>query len=333
LLDGSAQENPVAQQVLASTYPGSGVTISIISDNTAVGTVSPGTVTIAPGTSSATTTFTPVTGSSTNPYATANVKISATPSGFTTTNSAYSTIQAEVTWPSFSINPSASTVGQFLQTGATVGIAVAVPANDSPLVVNLQASGNILLSTTGTDGGFPSIQLQIAPGSQTTPTYFIYGLGSSGTASYTASFSGGGSGVTYNPKTSTVTLAPSGVALAGTYVLGSTQELLTSASDNPSPYGQPTFTVEVGILNADGSFFGAEPVMGGLSVTANLNLNGPGTLGTTQVTIPAGSYNATVSYTPPTTVPSPNSATITLGQVTDVTQASTQSSITVVIEP
>jgi hypothetical protein len=331
LLDGSG--NPLTQQVLASNYP-SAVSIAMISDNTAVGTLASNSVTIAPGVGMTSNTFTGVAGPSQTQlnngvqYATANVKITPTPSGFTTSSD--STIQADVYDPGFSVQCSGP-LGQFLQTGCTVSVGAAVQGN-SAMNVQIQATGNILLSTTGTNSGSSApITVQIQPGSTAAPTFFVYGGGSSGTATVTAS-DAGGSGVTYSPTTSQpINLVPSGVALVGNFTSFG-PELLTSASDI-SPYNQPPFTVEVGILNANGSFGGPEPLAGNVTATVNLSLSGPGTLGATQVTIPAGQYQTQVSYTPPSSVPSPNTATISLtGTPTGVTGASTQSSLAVVIE-
>jgi hypothetical protein len=124
-------------------------------------------------------------------------------------------------------------------------------------------------------------------------------------------------------------LANSGVAIEGNFPTAFGQELITSASNSAD---QPNFTVEVGILNSDGSFGGEEAVMGQSSVSVNLNLNGPGTIGETQVTIGAGQATASVSYTPPSTVPSPNTATISLtGSPSNVTGTSSQNSLEVVI--
>jgi hypothetical protein len=294
----------VTAQILASTLAGS-VNLTLNSSQPSIGTASPVTINPASGVSDSTfTAFSGGTGAS--PFTT-NISIAAQPGGFQTPNSAYTTIQAKVQDPAlfFPQGGNNTTVGQFLETPGVVQIGVAVPQTGAPAKqIQLQVtSGNILLSANGTDGGTPGpITLTIPPGSNQTPTYYIYGLNSGGTGVYTATDltgTGGGTEVGYNPSSATITMAPSGVALLANSI-GTGQQLSSSITGS-----QPPFTVEVGYLGgSDGTTFLSPQLVSGFDsqgVQANLSLNpGLGTLGMTTVTLLPQTQSAQVSYTPTT---------------------------------
>jgi hypothetical protein len=192
-----------------------------------------------------------------------------------------------------------------------------------------------LLSTTGTDPGASMITVTIQPGSIQSVPFYIYGLGASGTAQFTATDltgTGGGTEVGYNPGSATITLAPSGVAILANSI-GTGQQLDTSLTGS-----QPPFTVEVGYLGgSDGAtFVSGQPVSGfdSAGVQANLTLTqNLGTLGMTTVTITPGTESAQVSYTP--TTKGTDQIQIVPGSVSGVSDAngSDQNLITVVVGP
>ena len=264
----------VAQQAVAG--PNS-VTINLTSSNTAVGTItSP--VVIAGGTSNSIATFTPV-----GP-GTSSITMS-TPGGFSTP-SVDTQLNATIAPQSVQVTTGV-TVGNQLALQGTVNLSQAPSSNET---VTLTATGNILLAVNPTDAGSGSIQITITAGS-TQGNYYIYGLANSGTATYSATASG------YTNGSGTVTLAPSGVVIAGPNGLGAP---VTTNAATPV-----TLTLYTGTLDPTHSnnFSNIEQLAGfvtsGVTVTIDdLSGGAYGTLSPNPVTIPAGANSGTETFTP-----------------------------------
>src|SRR4029079_16754935 len=109
-----------------------------------------------------------------------------------------------------------STVGKNLQVLASG--ALDAPAPDNLQVMISSDSPNVLLSLTENLQGSSSITAPITVGAGVNsigfPNYFVQALASSGTATLTVSVPG------YASSTLQVTLAPSGIVIAGTNGIG-----------------------------------------------------------------------------------------------------------------
>jgi len=101
------------------------------------------------------------------------------------------------------------TVGQHLETVSKIRLNRPVPADGLEVTVKSDNPRLLLLSSDAVTAGSESIVFKLRPGFNSTPEFYIQGLGKSGTATYTASAAGFGS------ATGTATLAPSGIVIAG----------------------------------------------------------------------------------------------------------------------
>jgi hypothetical protein len=210
------------------------------------------------------------------------------PAGFDAVLSG-SQLTANVNAPSFGLSDE-GLVGNRLQSSGR--LSVASPAGPNGLNVTLQVtSGQILLSRDGLGAGSNQITVTIPPGSNFAD-YYIYGLGDSGTATYQASAQN------FATRTSTITLAPSGVTITGTLVLFGTDTLIVNLS-GPAR----SATVMVGALDpVSRQFLTQQSLAGNQNITVNL-INGNSAIGSipTQVSITSGNSSVAVPFTPATT--------------------------------
>ena len=267
----------VAQQPVAGP---NGVSVNLSSSNHTVGTIDTS-VTIAGGTSSASATF--------NALAAGTTSLTLTEPGAPfSTPSADTQINATVAAPSVSITTGVK-VGNQLAAQGTVSLSQA-PTGSTTVTLTIGANSNILLAVHPTDAGSASIQVPISAGN-TTANYYIYGLSNSGTATYSATASG------YSGANASVTLAPSGVVLAGPSGLG----LLGFTTSVGSPV---TLTVYTGALDVSNSnhFLVQEQLAGfvtGVSVTLNDSSGGAyGSFTPDPVSIAAGASSNTITFNP-----------------------------------
>jgi hypothetical protein len=209
MLDSS--RNFVELQLVAPITGAPPVSVNVTSSNTSVGTITSSPVVIPAGQAGANTSFQPVAPGST----TISVNV---PSGFTTPAS-FGSVGATVSTAGIAITENIA-IGKFLQVQANFALGAPAPAGG--LLVTLTSSNPalLLLSTSPTAAGSPSIPVNVS-GSSTTGTYYIQSLASSGTVTYTASAPG------FAPHTGTITLTPSGVVVGdginpGAFVLGNT---------------------------------------------------------------------------------------------------------------
>jgi hypothetical protein len=147
------------------------------------------------------------------------------------------------------------------------------------------------LAVNPTDAGSNAITLHIPQGGSL-GSYWIYGLGTSGSGTYTASAPGYG---TSTPDTTT--LAPSAVIIVGPGGQPGSAPVSSSA-------GPQTVTVITDQLSTDGNntpMPGAIQALAGnvpLSVLLANSNTAAGTLSATSVTIAAGTSQGTVTFTP-----------------------------------
>ena len=277
-------------------------TVNVISSNTSVGTITTSPVTIAAGTNSITTQFQPTgVGSSV-------ISVS-TPTGFNTPNQDTS-VTATVSQPGMAISTNV-TVGMNLEAGGQVSIGAA--AGTDTVVTLMSNNSNLLLAVNATDAGSNSIQVTIPAGS-TAATYYLIGLASSGTATYSASATG------YGNHNGTVTMAPSGVTIVGPYGPFITASIAAGATP---------FTLYVGQLDPTShNFVIQQQIARNQSITVTLNDSNPaiGTVPAT-VTIPAGQSTAVVQFTPLAT----GSTVISVATPTGYTTSSNETSLTAAV--
>ena len=144
----------------------------------------------------------------------------------------------------------------------------------------------VSLSTTGTDAGFNSIDVTI-PAGQSSGTYFMYGLATSGSATITAT------APPFTGATGTETLTPSGIVIYGPMGVGFT------TFNTPLASGDQTLSVSTAQLDTGGNFVQTQALAGAASLTVSLT-NTDATVGTVPATvvITRGSDTSTVTFHP-----------------------------------
>jgi hypothetical protein len=182
--------------------------------------------------------------------------------------------------------PNDVTVGQNLETIGTVTLKG--PTTREPVEVTVTSGDpkRVLLSATPEAKGSASIVIKAAAGFRETPVFFIQGLAKSGSVTYTASASG------FTTGTGTVTLAPSGLVITGSFGVGR-PSFLTSVG------GEDTkITVLSAQLDDALNYVAQQRVAPGRSITAAIT-NSNATVGSTSattVTIPGGSASAMLDF-------------------------------------
>jgi len=175
-----------------------------------------------------------------------------------------------------------------LQAEATVAMYTAAPAGGVVITLTSSDPSRVLLSTIPNAAGLPSITVTASPGFVVSPAFYVQGLANSGIITYTASAPG------YASATAKVTLAPSGIVIAGPARVGNPiRTTLGRLASTP-----PLVAVYSAQLDASGNFVVVQPVRGGASITVNVTNSNPevGTIGASRLTIPSGSLNATTPF-------------------------------------
>ena len=276
-LSNDGQLNPLVQQALAGNQT---VNVTITNPGaTTIGSLSSSTLTVAGGALYAQTVFTPLGAGN-------DTLTVVEPSGFSTPSSD-TTVIAQVGVPGISINDGGS-VGHYLQTIGTVGLG---STQGSPTVITLTVSDadypTLRLSNTGTDAGQKQIQVTVPAGQLTAPQYYIYGFADSGSGTYTVSATG------FASKSSSIVYTPSGVVITGGISFGG-EYFLTASPVSPTPY-----TLQVGQLDTNGNFVGAQALAGQVFLTVMVS-NANSGVGTTSsfLTFPQSSSSVTGSFVP-----------------------------------
>ncbi len=266
------------------------VSVPVTSSTSSVGTAA--TAVFAGGSNSATTSFTPGPG-------TGSTTLTATaPSGFTTPASG-NTVTAVVNAPV--INCSAATVGKTLQTTVNCSLVGGTPSGGSSVVLTSDDPSKLLLaplpssasSCTATGSSSIVVTTVALPGGGVAmPGFCVYGLTDSGAATYSIN----GASMGYGSSTGNVTLAPSGVVIAGPGGIGSPNFYTLFTGNNPV-----SIYVYMAQLDASGNFAASAPLAGGVSaVTVAVTSATPavGTITTSPVTIPSGGSSAVTQFLP-----------------------------------
>jgi hypothetical protein len=286
----------------------SGVTanVAVVSSNTSVGEITTSPLSFTGGAASRTTQF--------DPKAAGTTTISlTTPTGFNTPASSTS-ITAQVIQPAISV-PSAM-IGRNLQQIATILLGEPAPAGGVTVTVTSESS-LLRVAKTPTAAGAASITVDI-PAGQGFGQFYLYALEGSGTATYRASASG------YESRSATVTMAPSGIVIAGPFGFGFP---LVAREDGPNqPVTLFTAMLEPGTLEP----VLTQPLAGGASRSVSIT-NSSTAVGTlpTSATIAAGSDNVVVQYTPK----AQGTATLGVTQPTGYTAPARYTTLPVRVDP
>ena len=269
---------------------GSSASVVVSSSTTGVGTISTSPLNFTAGVSSLTTQFNAVASGSTT-------LIAVVPRGFSTPANGENILTASVT-PA-SLLPTNATVGNGLETTAGVALNGAAPSGGLVVTISSNDPSKLLLALTPTDAGSASIMLTIPGGLNHTQNFFVYGLGNSGTVTYTAAGPGFGSAI------GTVTLSPSGFVEAGPGGLGVANFTTSTASLSS------TVTIFSAILDGATNFVAVQSVAGGSSVNVNVTSSktAVGTLSPSTVNVAGGTSSADTQFQPL----SAGTATISVG--------------------
>jgi hypothetical protein len=183
----------LVQQAVAGGL--SSVSVTVTSLNTQVGIITTATVPIAGGSSSGTTYFLSL-GAGT-------ASITATATGY-----ASASAQATVETSNIGIATLGATVGANLESQNSFSLTDPAPSGGLTVTLSVsQASlGSMLLAANATDPGGNTITLTLNANALS-GSYYVYGLGSAGTATYTISAPG------YATASDTIYLAPSGIIM------------------------------------------------------------------------------------------------------------------------
>ena len=272
----NATGNWVATQALAG---GLSATVNVTnSGNASTGTVNPTQVTIAGGSTSASTQFLPNAAGTT----TLSVSVPATPTGFSTPSSTYNALPVTVSTSKIVLTADQTPIGKDLEIQGSVILSQAAPTSGLTVTLTSNNASALLLAANATDAGQSSIQVTVPAGS-TTATYYVQALSGTGTATYRASASG------YADGNGTIQLTPSGVVLSSTFDLP-----FLSASTG----GTVDMKVNLAQLNTDGTFSQAQQLRGGFTLNVTVNSGNQGIAKVdSPVTLTGGADPTTITTT------------------------------------
>ena len=255
-------------------------TIKLTNSSSTVGTISKTSVSLKGGDTSTTFTF--------HPLATGTTDITATqPTGFTLPTN-FQAMHVTVGQPNITMN--SVNVGKDLQVTDTVFLSAPAPSvTDAPpsggvdVTITSSDPTKVLLATSATATGTPSVTVHVNAGTQGLPFFYVQGLANSGSVTLTATGKG------FNDGTTTVGLQPSGF-------------VITSGNINSGASGDSNVTIAPSMLVAGslvptGIAQGVRPGAAPVSVTTSSSNTAVGTI-TTPVTFNAGATSGTATFHP-----------------------------------
>jgi hypothetical protein len=264
-----------------------GFTTAVTLSNTSssVGSLAPTFVTFNGGDSSYQTVFTAKNTGSTN-QASATLT-AAVPTGFSLPAANANSVTAFINGAG--ILPCNTTVGNNLEAACNITL-----SGTASSLLNITLTSNdtskLLLSNTPDGVGMNQITVTVNTNSNRSSTFYVFGLASTGTATYNAAANG------FGTAAGTVNLAPSG------FILSSANGPGASFFTFPStPVG---VTVSSALLSSTGDFSATQNVAGGLSFNINVTAtdiapaSGVGTLSPPQLTIAGGVGSAVSVFQP-----------------------------------
>jgi hypothetical protein len=270
---------------------GQSVTAPIVIGNSNLGSVSPTSVSFTGGTSSVGVNFTAGTS-----VASSTIMVTE-PTGYSTPTAGSNVLPVSVT--NQALTCTTVQVGQNLENTTTCSLNGAAPTNltltltsndpakllFAPCLFNGGPCINGQGSIDPTAAGVSSMTMTIRAGTSSTSQFYVYGVGNSGTVTYSASASG-------ISGTGSVMLTNSGFVLAGAGGLG--QDFFATVGAGPQPVA-----VQTAMLDASGNYLDTLPLAGGQSASVAVTSSAPGvgTISGSPVVITAGNNSANVQFT------------------------------------
>jgi hypothetical protein len=253
------------------------ISATVTSGNLATGTITTSPVVIGGGAANGITTF--------HPLANGSSTITASASGYASGSSVANVTNAKL------ILNNQITVAQYGEVQGVVLLSSPAGAGGVPVTLTSNSS-SLKLAINATDAGTNQIVVTI-PQNSNSATFWAYGEGSSGTATYTGTANG------YASANDTVSLTPSGIFVAGP------QGVLGAGSVNLAG-GAVNMSVNLVQLSTDGlnTPVAVIPLAGnvGLAVPISSSNTGIGTVPASgTATIPAGQSSGTFTFTPKAT--------------------------------
>ncbi|MBY0504305.1 MAG: PKD domain-containing protein [Bryobacteraceae bacterium] len=264
-----------AQQVRG----GQSVQVTLTNSTPATGSVSPAAVTLAGGTSTATSSFT-ANGVSIG----ATTLTAVVPANFSQPAAGANILTPTVILASLSASP--VSVGENLQTTTTIRLNA--PAPDPGVTVTLLSddAGKVVFATSPTAAGTGTLVINIPAGRTASAPFYVQGLANSGVVNFTATSSLGST-------VGSVTLFRSAFVLQGPFGVGS--DFFTTTGAPPT-----SLTVLATRLDASGFSIEPLPIRGGLSVDVNVTSGSAsvGTMSSVPVRLNGGDSSGTAVFTP-----------------------------------
>ncbi len=186
------------------------------------------------------------------------VLTAATPSGFTAVSAGTNQVTATVTAQGLIADP--VTVGRNLEAIYLLRVN-SPPAADTQVTITT-TDPNLRFSQTAAGAGVATLNLTIQSGRTVTQDFFVYGLASTGTASFTATAAG------YSSATGTVTFGSSGFVVAGTAGFGGNFNMTSAAANQP-------LDVRPALLDGSGVPVAFQAVQGGVTASVAVTSSNP----------------------------------------------------------
>ena len=169
-----------------------------------------------------------------------------------------------------------ASVGRNLEAPATVALGDPAQEDDFEVTIRSSDPARLRVSKAADKAGSESIVVTVRQGFRVTPQFWLQGLDSSGTATYTAEAKG------YTAASGTVTLTPSGIAIVGPF---------RAPTYATTTGGAPTkLTVQTVALDSTGKAVAEQMLAGGISIPITMDNSNPaaGSIESPSVTIPGG---------------------------------------------
>ena len=234
---------------------GTTIPVSLSSANTFAGTLPPtatiSSANLSAGASSVNANFNALAIGST-------VLTAATPTGFTAVSAGTNQVTATVTAQGLIADP--VTVGRNLEAIYLLRVN-SPPAADTQVTITT-TDPNLRFSQTAAGAGVATLNLTIQSGRTVTQDFFVYGLASTGTASFTATAAG------YSSATGTVTFGSSGFVVAGTAGFGGNFNMTSAAANQP-------LDVRPALLDGSGVPVAFQAVQGGVTASVAVTSSNP----------------------------------------------------------
>lgn len=211
--------------------------------------------------------------------------------------------------------PANVTVGANLQVNAVIKLDEAAPASGLDITLTSSEPARLLFANAPDAAGEPKMVVSVGPGLRQTSDFWIQGFGTSGVATYTAAAPG------FGPATGKVTVAPSGIVLAGPF---GAAKFPTTSGAMPS-----RLTARTVLLDQNLKYVEAQPVAGGRNVetTVTISDRSVGVITDAVLTI-AGGYGAASTQFQPS---APGIATIAVAAPTGFSVPAEGASVTAVV--